>query len=103
MKYLYLFIALIFIINGLTVHAIPHGKKEFKLIISFITFRFLFLTMHLTFELIAEYTKRGESCKTTADCSDGAECNDGVCTSSVHPDCCWMPPIYCCGPLKSSP
>ncbi|CAG8760910.1 10403_t:CDS:1, partial [Gigaspora margarita] len=50
-----------------------------------------------------EYTKRGESCKTTADCSDGAECNDGACTSSVHPDCCWMPPIYCCGPLKYSP
>ncbi|RIB07470.1 hypothetical protein C2G38_2113666 [Gigaspora rosea] len=75
MKYIYLFIALICIIHGLTVHAIPH----------------------------AEYTKRGESCNTNADCSDGAECIDKTCTSTVHPDCCWMPPIYCCGPLKYSP
>ncbi|RIA83128.1 hypothetical protein C1645_787042 [Glomus cerebriforme] len=35
-------------------------------------------------------------CETDSDCA-GSKCENGTC-NSVSIECCWMPPIYCCGP-----
>ncbi|CAG8568385.1 11386_t:CDS:2 [Funneliformis mosseae] len=68
MKYLFLFIVLVCIVHGLTVHASP----------------------------LAESNRLMKRCKTNDDCH-GDECTpEGTC-ATAHIDCCWMPPIYCCG------
>ncbi|CAB4424635.1 unnamed protein product [Rhizophagus irregularis] len=69
MKYLFLLVVLICIVHGLTVHASP----------------------------LAEPDRLMKRCKTDGDCPSGKCTKDGTC-DSVSINCCWMPPIYCCGP-----
>ncbi|GES82154.1 hypothetical protein GLOIN_2v1780765 [Rhizophagus clarus] len=65
---LFLFIALICIVHGLTVHASP----------------------------LVESSRLMKRCQSDDDCP-GSKCTvNGTC-DSVSIDCCWMPPIYCCG------
>ena len=60
-----------------------------------------FSPFNLTFSLIVESGSLMKRCKTDDDCG-GSECTkDGTC-ASVSIDCCWMPPIYCCGPGSAS-
>ncbi|CAG8602444.1 7584_t:CDS:2 [Dentiscutata erythropus] len=69
MKYLFWLIVLICIVHCLTVHALPSSELE----------------------------RRKKTCKSDADCG-GKPCDtkEGLC-ETAYIDCCWMPPIYCCG------